>query len=141
VQSASGYVDEAGDVADRQGGDRNEDWTMFGPTNVVLHRLDVLVRFEDGWSALEAAAGLAPEAVGNLTRERRAGLHVSKARASLLTRRREQAVSELLEADALAPEEVEGRPDAVDLVKDVVGATPSPDSGLRALAERCGLRA
>lgn len=141
VHAASDYVDEAGDVADRQGGDMNQDWTMFGPTNVVLHRVDMLVRFEDGWSALDAADGLAPEAVGGLTRERRAGLLVTKARASLLTRHREQAAVELLEADALAPEEVEGRPDAVSLVKDVVGATPAPDSGLRALAERCGLRA
>lgn len=141
VRAASGYVDEAEDVAGRQGGDMNEDWTMFGPTNVVLHRVDMLVRFEDGWSALDAADGLDPAAVGNLTRERQAGLHVTKARASLLTRHREQAASELLEADDLAPEEVEGRPDAVDLVKDVVGATPAPDGNLRALAERCGLRA
>ncbi|MFJ9038034.1 helix-turn-helix domain-containing protein [Streptomyces sp. NPDC102406] len=141
VGSASGFVDEADDVADRQGSDMNEDWTMFGPTNVVLHRVDMLVRFEDGWSALEAADDLDAEAVGNLTKERRAGLHVSKARASLLTRRKEQAARELLEADALAPEEVEGRPDAVELVQDVVGATAAPGRDLRALAERCGLRA
>ncbi|MGW6531499.1 helix-turn-helix domain-containing protein [Streptomyces venezuelae] len=141
VQAASGYVDVAGDVADRQGGDRDEDWTMFGPTNVTLHRVDMLVRLEDGWSALDAADGLDGDAVNGLSKERRAGLHVAKARACLLTRRREDAATELLEADALTPEEVEGRPDAVDLVKDVVGATPSPGRELRDLAARCGLRA
>ncbi|MFF4836271.1 helix-turn-helix domain-containing protein [Streptomyces sp. NPDC001315] len=141
VRAATDYVDEAGDVADRQGGDRNEDWTMFGPTNVGLHRVDMLIRFEDGWSALEAADALAPEALAGLTRERQAGHHVAMARASLLTRRKDAAATELLEADRLAPEEVEGRPDTVNLVKDVVGATASPGSELRALAERCGLRA
>lgn len=141
VRAAGGYVDEASDVADRQGGDRDEDWTMFGPTNVGLHRVDVLLRFEDGWSALEVAAGLDREAIAGMSRERQAGHRVAMARASLLTRRKEDAARALLEADELAPEEVRGTPSTVDLVKDVVGATPSPGGELRALAERCGLRA
>lgn len=141
VQAAGHFIDEAGDTAERQGADLNEDWTMFGPTNVELHRVDMLVRFEDGWSALEAADGLDPETVADMTRERQVGLHVSKARASLLTRRKEQAATELIEADALAPEEIERRPDTVNLVKDVVGATPAPGRELRALANRCGLPA
>ncbi|NBE50742.1 helix-turn-helix domain-containing protein [Streptomyces boluensis] len=141
LNAATGFVDEAKDVADRQGADLNEDWTMFGPTNVTLHRVDMLVRFEDGWSALEAANGVDGAALADMTRERRAGHHVSMARAALLTRRREAATTELLAAAELAPEEVEGRPDAVNLVKDVVGATPRPDGQLRALAQRCGLRA
>lgn len=141
VRAAGAYVDEAGDVADRQGADLNEDWTMFGPTNVGLHRVDMLVRFEDGWSALEAADDLDPEALGKMTRERKAGHRVTMARASLLTRRKDDAAQALLEAEALAPEEVRGRPDTVHLVQDVVGATPNPGGELRALAERCGLRA
>lgn len=141
VRAASGLVDEAAEVANRQGSDLDEDWTMFGPTNVVLHRMDMLVRFEDGWSALETAEGLSPVAVGGLSRERMVGLHLSKARASLLARRKKQAAAELLAAGALAPEEVEGRPDAVELVKDVLRATAVPDGQLCALADRCGLRA
>ncbi|MFI1732664.1 helix-turn-helix domain-containing protein [Streptomyces acidicola] len=141
VRTASGYVDEAADVADRQGADLNMDWTMFGPTNVGLHRVDMLLRFEDGWSALEAADDLNPEALGKMSRERQAGHHVAMARASLLTRRKDAAARELLKADELAPEEVRGRPDTIGLVKDVVGATPNPGGELRALAGRCGLRA
>ncbi|MEV7154928.1 helix-turn-helix transcriptional regulator [Streptomyces misionensis] len=141
VRTATDYVDEAGEVADRQGGDMDEDWTQFGPTNVSLHRVDMLIRFEDGWSALEAADDINPEAFAGLSRERQAGHHVAMARASLLTRRKDDAAEALLEADRLAPEEVRGRPDAVALVKDVVGAMPSPSSDLRVLAERCGLRA
>ncbi|MET9679784.1 helix-turn-helix domain-containing protein [Streptomyces coeruleorubidus] len=141
VRAATDFVVAAAGVAERQGADLNEDWTMFGPTNVGLHRVDMLLRFEDGWSALEAAGELSPDALDNLTRERQAGHHVAMARASLLTRRKEDAVKELLEADRLAPEEVRGRPDTVNLVKDVIGATPNPGSELRALAQRCGLRA
>jgi hypothetical protein len=141
VHAATDYVDEAGDVAERQGGDLDEDYTMFGPTNVGLHRIDVMVRFEDGWSALEAADQLDPEALAGLSRERQAGHQVTMARASLLTRRKEAAAEALLEADRLAPEDVRGRPDTVKLVKDVVGATAQPGGELRALAERCGLRA
>jgi hypothetical protein len=141
VYEAGCFVDEAGDVADRQGTDLNEDWTMFGPTNVGLHRVDMLLRFEDGWSALEAAGDLDREALGRMTRERQAGHHVAMARASLLTRRKEDAVKALLEADKLAPEEVRSTPSTVNLVKDVVGATPNPGGELRALAKRCGLLA
>ncbi|WKX09961.1 hypothetical protein [Streptomyces sp. NL15-2K] len=63
------------------------------------------------------------------------------ARASLLTRRKDDAARALLEADELAPEEVRNTPSTVNLAKDVVCATPNPGGELRALAERCGLRA
>ncbi|MFJ4624174.1 hypothetical protein [Streptomyces sp. NPDC088812] len=79
VRAAGSYVDEADDVANRQGGDRDEDYTMFGPTNVGLHRVDMLLRFEDGWSALKAADGLDPEALAGLSRERQAGHRVAMA--------------------------------------------------------------
>ncbi|QDQ12771.1 helix-turn-helix domain-containing protein [Streptomyces spectabilis] len=141
VRTATGFLDEAEDIADRQGADLNEDWTMFGPTNVGLHRVDMLIRFEDGWSALEAADDLNENAVHRMTRERQAGHHVAMARASLLTRQKDDAAKELLAADELAPEEVEARPDAVNLVKDVVDRMPNPGAQLRALAQRCGLPA
>ena len=141
LAAAGDYVDEAGDVAERQGGDRDEDYTQFGPTNVSLHRVDMLVRFEDGWSAMEAADDVAPDALADMSKERRAGHLVAMARASLLTRRKERATQELLQAERLAPEEVRGRPDTVNLVQDLVGATAAPGAELRGLAGRCGIRA
>ncbi|WP_406508190.1 helix-turn-helix domain-containing protein [Streptomyces sp. NBC_00212] len=141
VRQATEYVDQAADVAAQQGADLNEDWTMFGPTNVKMHRVDVLTRFEDGWSALEAGAALEPGVLAGLTYERRAQHHITLARAQLVTRHKEEAAKALQEAARLAPEEVYGRPSTVSLVKDVVAATAAPDSGLRALAGRCGLPA
>jgi hypothetical protein len=141
VSGAEAMLAEAEEAARRQGGDRNEDWTAFGPTNVVLHRCDVLTRFEDGWSALDAAHGLDPEAFAAMTRERRAQHLISMARASLLTRHKETAVKELLEAERLAPEEVHGPPATVNLVKDLLQAMPVPSGELRLWAQRCGLQA
>ncbi|MGW0780282.1 helix-turn-helix domain-containing protein [Streptomyces sp. NPDC002913] len=141
VRDAVEHVDQAAEVAEQQGADLNADWTNFGPTNVGLHRADVLVRFEDGWSALEAADAMDSAAVQGLAQERRAGHLITMARAQLLTRKKEAATTSLVEAARLAPEEFKGRPSTVDLVKDVVGATPAPSGELRALAARCGLHA
>ncbi|MFF1348525.1 helix-turn-helix domain-containing protein [Streptomyces sp. NPDC058322] len=141
VRQASEHVDQAAEVADQQGADLDEDYTMFGPTNVGLHRVDVLTRFEDGWSAIEAADGLEDEALYGLSKERQAQHLITMARAQLLTRRKETAAASLIEAARLAPEEVIGRQSTVDLVADVVGATPVPGGDLRRLAARCGLPA
>lgn len=141
VRQASEHVDQAAEVADQQGADLDEDYTMFGPTNVGLHRVDVLTRFEDGWSAIEAADGLEGEALHGLSKERQAQHLITMARAQLLTRRKETAADSLIEAARLTPEEVIGRQSTVALVADVVGATPVPGGDLRRLAARCGLPA
>ncbi|MGW1466302.1 hypothetical protein ACWCPT_18385 [Streptomyces sp. NPDC002308] len=133
-QSATHAGTDAGEAHDA-------DWTAFGPTNVSLHRIDVLARFEDGWSALEAAESMDDRAVQGLAQERRAGYLITKARAQLLTRKKESAAVSLVAASRLAPEEFKGRPSTVALVKDVVGATAVPSGELRALAARCGLPA
>ncbi|MEE1738563.1 helix-turn-helix transcriptional regulator [Streptomyces sp. BE147] len=141
VRQASEHVDQAAEVADQQGADLDEDYTMFGPTNVSLHRVDVLTRFEDGWSAIEAADGLEGEALYGLSKERQAQHLITMARAQLLTRRKEAAAESLVAAARLAPEEAIGRQSTVDLVADVVGATPAPGGDLRRLAAQCGLPA
>ncbi|MDP9953207.1 MULTISPECIES: helix-turn-helix domain-containing protein [Streptomyces] len=141
VRDAVEHVDQAQEVAGQQGADLNADWTNFGPTNVTLHRVDVLARFEDGWSALEAADDLDSGAVQGLKAERQAGHLITMARAQLLTRRKEDAAKSLAKAARLAPEEFKGRPATVNLVKDVLGATAKPGGELRALAARCGLQA
>ncbi|NYI05658.1 helix-turn-helix transcriptional regulator [Allostreptomyces psammosilenae] len=138
-RTTTALVEEAEAVAERQGSDANEDWTSFGPTNVALHRVDVLMRLDDGWSALEAATGIAPSALGGLSRERRALHLITVARAQHQIRRRDDAVNSLLEAERLVPEEVRCRPSTISLVREIYGVTPSPDGRLRALAERCGV--
>ncbi|WP_331753703.1 MULTISPECIES: helix-turn-helix transcriptional regulator [unclassified Streptomyces] len=141
VRQASERVDQAAEVADQQGADLDEDYTMFGPTNVELHRVDVLTRLDDGGAALKAAHELEGEAVHGLSKERQAQHLITMARAQLLTRQKGTAAESLVEAARLAPEEVIGRQSTVDLVADVIGATSVPGGDLRRLAARCGLPA
>lgn len=140
VAEATERLGEAGEVAQRQGDDQDADYTSFGPTNVQLHEVDVLLRLDDAWSALEAAQRIDPGALARLGRERRARHLVTSARASALTRRRQDATQYLLDAEQLAPEEVR-RPAVVGLVRELLILVPNPDTSLRELAQRCGLPA
>lgn len=102
VATATQRLGEAGEVADQQGED-GADFTGFGPTNVQLHQVDVLLRLDDAWSAVEAAQRIDAAALASLGRERQARHLVTTARAAALTRHREDAVRDLLEAERLAP--------------------------------------
>jgi transcriptional regulator with XRE-family HTH domain len=139
VADAGERLAEAGEVADRQGPD-GADFTSFGATNVALHEVDVLLRLDDAWSAVEAARRITAQAVGALGRERQARHLVTTARAHALTRSRESAVRDLLEAARLAPEEVR-RPAVAQLVGELMELVPSPGPELTGLARRCGLTA
>lgn len=139
VATTTERLGEAGEVADQQG-EEGADFTSFGPANVQLHQVDVLLRLDDAWSAVEAAQRIEPGAIAALGRERQARHLVTTARASALTRRREAATQDLLDAEKLAPEEVR-RPSVTRLVAELVELVPTPGTELTGLARRCGLRA
>ncbi|MBN3932957.1 helix-turn-helix transcriptional regulator [Streptomyces verrucosisporus] len=138
VATTADRLGEAGEIAARQGED-GADFTGFGPTNVRLHEVDTLLRLDDAWSAVEAAQRIDATALAGLGRERQARHLVTTARAAALTRRREDAVRDLLEAERLAPEEVR-RPSVTRLVGDLVELVPAPGPELTGLVRRCGLR-
>ncbi|MBQ1158474.1 helix-turn-helix transcriptional regulator [Streptomyces sp. A73] len=139
VAAATERLGEASEVADQQG-EESGDFTSFGPTNVAIHEVDVLLRLDDAWSAVETAQRIDPTAVSELGRERQARHLVTTAHASALTRRREDALRDLLAAERLAPQEV-ARPSVVRLVAQLLELVPSPGPELRGLAQRCGLPA
>ncbi|EST35768.1 hypothetical protein N566_17320 [Streptomycetaceae bacterium MP113-05] len=139
VATATEQLGQAGEVAEQQG-EHGADFTNFGPANVQLHAVDVLLRLDDAWSAVEAAQRIDGGVVAGLGRERQARHLVTTARASALTRRREDATRDLLEAERLAPEEVR-RPSVTRLVGELTELVPTPGPELTGLARRCGLRA
>lgn len=139
VATATERLGEAGEVAEQQG-EHGADFTSFGPANVQLHEVDVLLRLDDAWSAVETAQRIDGGAVAALGRERQARHLVTTARASALTRRREDAVRDLLEAERLAPEEVR-RPSVTRLVGELTELVSTSGPELTGLARRCGLRA
>ncbi|KAB8166985.1 helix-turn-helix domain-containing protein [Streptomyces sp. 3MP-14] len=140
VSVATDRLDAAAEIAERQGDRPAEDFTAFGSTNVALHEVDVLLRLDDAWAAVEAGRRITTEDLARLNRERRARHLVTKARALALTGRREEATAALVAAERLAPEEVR-RPAVVGVVRELLLLVPSPGAELRGLAERCGLRA
>lgn len=71
VATGTQRLGEAGEVADRQG-EGGADFTGFGPTNVQLHQVDVLLRLDDAWSAVEAAQRIDAAALAFLGGERQA---------------------------------------------------------------------
>ena len=135
-------IREAHEVANRVGPARNDYHTAFGPVNVGIHRVSALVELGEGGSAVEAAAVVPREDLGQLPRERRANHLVDVARGYSQWGRREQALTMLLGAEQLAPSEVRCRPMARATITDLVhrsrGTTPAL---LRDLAERAGVLA
>ncbi|PAX90560.1 DNA-binding protein, partial [Streptomyces albidoflavus] len=134
VAEATDKLTAAGEVADQQG-EQSADYTSFGPTNVALHKVDVALRLDDAWSAVESSADITPGALGALGRERRARHLVTTARARALTRDRGAATRDLLDAERLAPEEVR-RASVVRLVAELMELVPTPDVELTGLARR-----
>lgn len=139
VSGAADRLAAAGEIAEQQG-DRGADYTSFGGTNVRLHEVDVALRLDDAWSAVESAQVVTPEAVGALGRERQARHLITTARARAVTRDRDAASRDLLRAERLAPEEVR-RPAVARLVADLLELMPLPGTELTGLARRCGLPA
>jgi hypothetical protein len=127
-------------IAARMGEDRNERWTAFGPTNVVLHQVAALVDLGDGGAAARAASAVQPDGLARLPRERRANFFVDVARGNALEGRRDKAVAALLQAEQFAPDEVRCRPVALALIADLQRQGPGqPPAPLRQLAGRVGL--
>jgi len=120
----------ADDAAQRLGGDRNEYWTSFGPTNVKLHRVAAAVELGDGRRAVDEHASITPDRIADLMPERRAQHFLDVARAYLQIGDPRRAGEMLLEGDRWAPGELRFRPPArramEELLRRVCGGAPTP---------------
>lgn len=124
-EQAYAYLDRARESAARLGSDRNDYHTEFGPTNVLLHEVNIAVELGDAGHALRAAA---KADATRLSPERRTRLLIDVARAHAQRRQPQLVVSSLREADQLAPEQVRAHPVVRELVGDLLrsdqGDTP-----------------
>jgi len=121
-------------------GDRNDYWTVFGPTNTAIHATGIAVELGQPVEALRHARQVAAAALPSA--ERRAHHLIDVARGHGQQRRDGDAVRALLGAERLAPEEVRYAVFARQLVRDLLArerrdATP----GLRGLADRLRIAA
>jgi transcriptional regulator with XRE-family HTH domain len=133
---------EALAVAGRLETDRNEHWSAFGTTNVLVHRVSALADMQSGGRVIEAAADISYGDLMHLPRERRASHLLDVTRGHLQAGQRDQAVATLLEADQLAPEEVRCRHLAKVVITDLVRSYPSglsPMASVTRLARAIGV--
>lgn len=131
---AADYLDEAADAARRLRKDANHLWTAFGPTNVAIHRVNTAVELGDFQAVLGSGLSLDTSAV---PAERRVRYLLDVARVYALTGNRDDAVSTILTAERIAPEQVRqhylSREVVVTLMRGTVG---KPGVQLDKLARR-----
>lgn len=131
---AADYLNEADDAARRLGRDANHLWTAFGPTNVAIHRVNAAAELGDIQTVLDTGLALNTDAV---LVERRARYLLDVARAHSIVGDRDNAMSTMLAAERIAPEQVRqhhlSKRVVMTLVRNTVG---KPSVDLDKLAER-----
>jgi transcriptional regulator with XRE-family HTH domain len=113
--------------------------TIFGPTNVAVHAVQIAAELGNGRDAVERAGRVDPDRFPPSLAERRSQFLIDTAQGHSLIGDDTQAATTLLRAEQTAPEEVRFNPAAHHLVHTLLGrerrsATP----GLRELAGRMG---
>ncbi|GIE30471.1 transcriptional regulator [Actinoplanes italicus] len=136
---ASAHLAEAEAVAAHTG-ERPDDWFSFGPTNVVMWRLAILVALGEGRAARALTAGFRPEALPSP--QRQATYFIDLARALLQGRGTEDsAAAALYRAETIAPQQVSASPGAREALRALLSRPRfGRDSRMRGLAGRCGIR-
>ncbi len=133
--AAYGHLERAAQVAGRLGEGRNDYNTEFGPANVGLYEIAVAVELGDAGRALRAAATVDSS---GLSAERRARMLIDIARAHAQRRQVTEAITALLQAEEITPEQVRGHELVRQLASDLLTMQDPPSGELRELAARVG---
>ncbi|WP_410589735.1 helix-turn-helix domain-containing protein [Amycolatopsis sp. lyj-23] len=128
-------LDSAREAAKSLGVDRNDYNTEFGPTNVLLHEVNVAVELGDAGRALRVAA---KADVSNLSPERQARLLIDVARAHAQRRNADGVNDALRRALDVAPEQVTTHPAVQELLADALRSDYGNTPDLRELSEAIG---
>jgi len=133
----------AADAAAKEvGADENFYWTSFGPTNVALYQVAAEVELGEAARALRTSDGIDPSGYAAMLPERRASHMLNLARAYTQVGNLPRAGETLVEADRLAPNEVRCRPEAQELVVELVRRTGGPPApGMLEIVDQMGLSA
>lgn len=138
AREARAALKAAAVCADQLGHDRADLGTVFGPTNVAIHRVAVAIELGEPREAVrhvpDVQLGRMPEALT----ERRSRFLIDVARSYAGVRDDRAAIDALIEAERIAPDELRHH----RLTREVVVQLTRRErrsSDLRALAERCGL--
>ena len=130
--AAYGFIDWARLAAKRVGPGRNDFNTEFGMANVDLYEVDIAVELGDAGRALRVATAID---VASLSAERQTQLLIDVARAHTQRRQPAQALTALLEAEGLAPEQIRSHARVRQVLADLRTMQPPP-AALAALTTR-----
>ncbi len=128
------FLREADAMASRLGADGNHMWTAFGPTNVAIHKVATAGELGD----FQVAAELGPQVdTSGLPVERRVRHNLEVARALSAWNRTDDALSMVLDAEEMAPEQVRHHYMSREIVLGWVrGTRGRPTRPVADLAER-----
>jgi transcriptional regulator with XRE-family HTH domain len=133
-------IREARDMARQVPDQANHYRLSFGSTNVGIHHVSALVSLGEGGLAVETASRIDETGIHGIRRERRANHYVDVARGYSQSGQRNHALEKLLEAETLAPREVNCRPIARATIQNLIERSRGkPPLVLRSLAERAGV--
>jgi hypothetical protein len=133
---------EALNVAAKLGTDRNDNWSAFGPTNVLVHQVSALADMQSGGRVIEAAKNISRADLMRLPKERQASHMLDVARGYVQWGKRDEAATTLLDADRFAREEVRCRKMAHQLITELLRSYPhgtSPPTALMKVARAVGI--
>ncbi|MBB4934321.1 transcriptional regulator with XRE-family HTH domain [Lipingzhangella halophila] len=135
---AETLLGEAERAGHELGGDHNYQWTAFGPTNVLLHRVNTAVTLGDAGSAINYARQVRMDNIDVM--ERKVTLFVDAARAYSQWGKLDKSYEALMSAEHMAPEELTARRDVHQLIGDIGSRSTGHLRGnISELAERVGL--
>lgn len=122
------------------GRDHADIYSIFGPTNLAIHGVQVAVELGDGRDAVRRSQHVSISELPPSLVERRGQFLIDVANGHLLSRDDEAAVAVLLQADELAPQEVRLSTQVHGLTRTMLGRERSGAvPALRDLASRIGL--
>jgi transcriptional regulator with XRE-family HTH domain len=99
---AHDHLDQAREIAEQIGEDRDDYGTEFGPSNVAIHAVSVAIILGDAGQALDLAKTID---VSHLSAERRARYQVDLASAHAMRRQIGEAIHDLQQAEKITPRE------------------------------------
>ncbi|MFB6396483.1 hypothetical protein AAFH96_25750 [Polymorphospora sp. 2-325] len=137
-------LEEAEQVVNDLGDDRNEMWTAFGPTNVALHHLSVAAALADHHhDAVDLGNRIDTNRLPPALVSRRAQVHLDLAAVhSQRPNGDPQALLHLMEGERIAPQAIRHNADARHLIAAMLRRARRGDTpGLAALAERADVAA
>jgi transcriptional regulator with XRE-family HTH domain len=138
-REANGALNAAAAHGEQLGEDRTDLGTVFGPTNVAIHRVAVAVELADTRTALAHIPTVDLRRMPPQLTERRARFLIDVARAHARVKDDAAALDALVQAESHASAEVRSHRLTHGLLRDLL-QRENRSSGLRALAARCGLR-